>query len=189
MKSVTSWEEFSPSQRSPAFQNDPCSRSAARLQSLYLEPPGKEERVWKEMVWKALMSVKQVSSLTPAISMMICSVISRSVLSLAALWRYVMAFLRSPSDTRTRASMPFTKLHLWSILIAVCETKVLFHLCLIWLFIKKLWSKKTQNRPLIHNHLVMEQTQAWPSPLYCTADFLSHRFVADVPVECHWPEV
>lgn len=43
--------------------------------------------------------------LTPAISMMVRSVISLSTLRRAALWRKVMAFRRSPSDTLTNAAI------------------------------------------------------------------------------------
>lgn len=56
---------------------------------------------------------------TPAISVMVSSVISLSTLRRAPLWRKVMAFRRSPSDTLTNADILWTN----------ANTKKMLHSC------------------------------------------------------------
>lgn len=95
-----------------SFSNVPLKQIWSKLSIIFVGTTYKGAEQRREMsgryddgsvVWVPVWHTEVC--LTPAISMMVLSVISLSTLSRAALWRKVMAFRRSPSDTLTNAAM------------------------------------------------------------------------------------
>lgn len=108
--------EHLPRQPPPASQMFPSSRSGASCQSSCQAQPKREARSQMCRTFEVQLIISRSrlcdangARLTPAISMTAQSVISLSTLRRAALCRSVMAFRRSPSDTRTNAATLWIK--------------------------------------------------------------------------------